>query len=67
MVMGANDAAAWIRRLMDAIGCQTRFEAVGVVDDPARWRIIHSVNIERPANNPRRLNHEALYRMLFEA
>jgi alcohol dehydrogenase class IV len=65
--MGARDAAEAARRfdaLAKAIGCSTSLAEAGITEAVQMERICATVNVERLANNPRRLTPEDLRGLL---
>jgi alcohol dehydrogenase class IV len=65
--MGARNAAEAARRfdaLVKAIGCSTSLAEAGITEAAQMERICATVNVERLANNPRRLTPEDLRGLL---
>jgi alcohol dehydrogenase class IV len=55
-----------IDALIERIGCPTLLNKVGIEDDAAIARLVEQVNVERLANNPRRIDAIALFDCLKE-
>ena len=65
--LGADDAAEAAGRfdaLVKAIGCSTSLAEAGITEAAQAERICATVNLERLANNPRRLTPEDLRGLL---
>ena len=55
-----DDAPQSIRKFMASLDCPTRLTDVGVTTDAQIDQIVEQVNVQRLANNPRRLASESL-------
>ena len=60
----AEDAASRIWQMLDQLQCPRRLRDVGVTTDEQVQAIAGKVNVERLANNPRRIPAEALSRLI---
>lgn len=60
----ALDAERGIQKCVASLGCPTRLAEVGVTTDAQVEEIVEQVNIERLANNPRRLTSHSLKMIL---
>jgi alcohol dehydrogenase class IV len=60
----AGDAVKGIRKLMKSIGCPTRLSDFGAATDVQIAGIVDGVNVQRLANNPRRLSIQSLTAIL---
>ncbi|MDP6059911.1 MAG: iron-containing alcohol dehydrogenase, partial [Pirellulaceae bacterium] len=58
------DAERGIQRFVASLDCPTQLSEVGVTSDAQIEEIVQRVNVERLANNPRRLTNESLRAIL---
>lgn len=65
--LGCNDVPSCRKRiddLMKSIGCETRLSQIGITGRQSLENIAASVNVDRLANNPRRMTAPQLLRLL---
>ena len=60
----ARETEIGIRAFVSSIGCPTRLSEIGVTSDEQIQAIVDHVNVERLANNPRRLTAQSLRAIL---
>jgi alcohol dehydrogenase class IV len=60
----ASDAERGIQSFVASLNCPTQLSEVGVTSDSRIEELVQSVNVERLANNPRRLTNESLRAIL---
>lgn len=66
-ILGARDPADGgriVKGLMESLGLEATLEGVGAGTDEARNRIAESVDLQRMANNPRRLSSDRLVELI---
>ena len=59
-----DEAAALFRRKVEAVNCATTLAGAGVSDEAAVETICAQVNLQRLANNPRRMTEEEIREIL---
>ncbi|MDA8698466.1 phosphonoacetaldehyde reductase [Rhodopirellula sp.] len=66
-VKSATQAKARIEAMIECVGLTSKLKKVGVSEESELQMLANQVNLERLANNPRRMSHEDLLSVLHES